>query len=88
MLVTNDYEYIFVQSEFYLGSEGEPGSYAKMLAEEFDVVAFNGYANQYLHDPITDVEVGERVRHKFANVPRGAIGAFVVGDVDPAAAGH
>jgi nitrite reductase (NO-forming) len=145
-----DHEYVFVQSEFYLGAEGEPGSYAKMLAEAPDIVAFNGYANQYLHDPITDVAVGERVRawvldagpsenssfhvigtifdtvykegayrlqpdeqrggaqaldlqpaqggfveftfdedgvypfvtHKFANVPRGAVGAFVVGDVE------
>jgi nitrite reductase (NO-forming) len=148
-----DHEYVFVQSEFYLGPEGEPGSYAKMLAEAPDIVAFNGYANQYLHDPITDVEVGERVRawvldagpsenssfhvigtifdtvykegayrlrpdeqrggaqaldlqpaqggfveftfdedglypfvtHKFANVPRGAVGVFHVGDVDAGA---
>jgi nitrite reductase (NO-forming) len=151
-----DHEYVFVQSEFYLGPEGEPGSYAKMLAEAPDIVAFNGYANQYLHDPITEVVTGERVRawildagpsensswhvigtifdtvykegayrlqpdegrggaqaldlqpaqggfveftfdedgvypfvtHKFANVPRGAVGAFVVGDVDPDAAAH
>ncbi len=151
-----DHEYVFVQSEFYLGAEGEPGSYAKMLAEAPDIVAFNGYANQYLNDPITDVAVGERVRawvldagpsensswhvigtifdtvykegayrlqpdetrggaqaldlqpsqggfveftfdedgvypfvtHKFANVPRGAVGAFVVGDVVPDAAAH
>lgn len=151
-----DHEFIFVQSEFYLGAEGEPGSYGKMLAEAPDIVAFNGYANQYLHDPISTVAQGERVRawilnagpsensswhvigtifdtvykegeyrlqpndgrggaqaldlqpsqggfveftfdvdgvypfvtHKFANVPRGAVGAFVVGDVDPAAAAH
>lgn len=146
-----DHEYVFVQSEFYLGPEGEPGDYGKMLAEDFDIVAFNGYANQYVHDPITDVAPDERVRvwvlnagpsensafhvigsifdtvykegsyrlhpdvddpggaqaldlqpsqggfveftfdvdgvypfvtHKFANVPRGAVGVFRVGDVD------
>jgi nitrite reductase (NO-forming) len=145
-----DHEYVFVQSEFYLGPQGEPGDYAKMLDEDHDIVAFNGYANQYLHDPIADVEVGERVRvwllnagpsensafhvigtifdtvykegayrldqaidadggaqaldlqpsqggfveftfdtdgvypfvtHKFANVPKGAVGVFSVGDV-------
>lgn len=57
-----DHEYVFVQSEFYLGAEGEPGHYGKMLNEDWDIVAFNGYANQYVHDPITDVGVGERVR--------------------------
>lgn len=149
-----DHEYVFVQSEFYLGADGEPGDYAKMLDEDWDIVAFNGYANQYVHDPITDVDPDERVRvwllnagpsensafhvigsifdtvfkegsyrlhpdrdapggaqaldlqpaqggfveftfdvdgyypfvtHKFANVPRGAAGAFVVGDTDEAA---
>ncbi|MTV24757.1 multicopper oxidase domain-containing protein [Nitriliruptoraceae bacterium ZYF776] len=57
-----DHEYVFVQSEFYLGPDGEPGDYAKMLAEEPDIVAFNGYANQYVHDPITAVAADERVR--------------------------
>jgi nitrite reductase (NO-forming) len=146
-----DHEYVFVQSEFYLGPDGEPGDYAKMLDEDADLVVFNGYANQYVHDPITDVAPDERVRvwllnagpsensafhvigsifdtvykegsyrlhpdqdhpggaqaldlqpaqggfveftfdvdglypfvtHKFANVPRGAVGVFAVGDVD------
>jgi nitrite reductase (NO-forming) len=145
-----DHEYAFVQSEFHLGPEGEPGDYTKMLAGTPDVVAFNGYANGYVHDPITDVKTGERVRvwllnagpsessafhvigtifdtvykegdyrltpaesasggaqaldlkasqggfveftfdtdgfypfvtHEFVNVPKGALGAFVVGDV-------
>jgi nitrite reductase (NO-forming) len=146
-----DHEYIFVQSEFYLGAQGEPGDLTKMMDEDIDIVAFNGYANQYVHDPITDVEPGEQVRawllnagpsenssfhvigtifdtvykegayrldqtanpeggaqaldlqpaqggfveftfdtdgvypfvtHKFANVPKGAVGLFRVGDVD------
>ena len=149
-----DHEYVFVQSEFYLGGEGEPGSLAKMQDEAWDIVAFNGYANAYLHDPITEVEPDERVRvwllnagpsensafhvigsifdtvykegayrlhpdsdapggaqaldlqpsqggfveftfdtdgfypfvtHKFANVPKGAVGVFLVGDVYPGA---
>lgn len=57
-----DHEYVFVQSEFYLGGEGEPGSLRKMDNEDWDIVAFNGYANQYAHDPITDVAPDERVR--------------------------
>ena len=149
-----DHEYVFVQSEFYLGPDGEPGSLAKMMNEDWDIVAFNGYANQYVHDPITDVDPDERVRvwllnagpsenssfhvigsifdtvykegayrlrpdrdapggaqaldlqpsqggfveftfdtdgfypfvtHKFSNVPKGAVGVFLVGDIDPGA---
>jgi len=149
-----DHEYVFVQSEFYLGPEGEPGSLAKMQDEAWDIVAFNGYANAYVHDPITEVQPDERVRvwllnagpsensafhvigsifdtvykegayrlhpdrdapggaqaldlqpsqggfveftfdtdgsypfvtHKFANVPKGAVGMFLVGDVDDGA---
>jgi nitrite reductase (NO-forming) len=57
-----DHEYVFVQSEFYLGAEGAPGDLTKMMDEDWDIVAFNGYANQYAHDPITDVVPDERVR--------------------------
>ncbi|MFP5255240.1 MAG: multicopper oxidase domain-containing protein [Acidimicrobiia bacterium] len=56
-----DHELIFVQSELYLGPEGEPGDLTKMQEVDFDAVVFNGYANQYKHAPI-QVEVGERVR--------------------------
>jgi nitrite reductase (NO-forming) len=148
-----DHEYVFVQSEFYLGPEGEPGDLTKMMNEDWDIVAFNGYANQYAHDPIDDVAPDERVRiwllnagpsensafhvigtifdtvykegayrlqpgegrggaqaldlqpsqggfvefsfdvdgsypfvtHKFANVGKGAVGVFLVGDVDAGA---
>jgi nitrite reductase (NO-forming) len=151
-----DHEYIFVQSEFYLGAQGSYGDHGKMQDEAWDIVAFNGYANQYAHAPITDVAVGERVRiwllnagpsenssfhvigtifdtvykegayrlhpdreqaggaqaldlqpsqggfveftfdedgvypfvtHKFANVERGAVGLFHIGDIDQNA-GH
>lgn len=146
-----DHEYVFVQSEFYLGPPGELADYDKMVASDWDIVAFNGYANQYVHAPIDGIQVDERVRvwllnagpsenssfhvigtifdtvykegsyrlhpdlhapggaqaldlqpaqggfveftfdadgvypfvtHKFANVPRGAVGLFKVGDVD------
>jgi nitrite reductase (NO-forming) len=56
-----DHEMLFVQSELYLGPDGQPGDLAKMQDEAFDAVVFNGYVNQYLHDPIR-VEPNERVR--------------------------
>ena len=55
------HEYLFVQSELYLGPEGKPGDLTKMVAEAADAVVFNGYASQYLHRPIR-VEPGERIR--------------------------
>lgn len=57
-----DHEYVFVQSEWYTGPEGEPGDLAKMQNDEWDAVVFNGYVNQYAHAPIDGIEVGERVR--------------------------
>ena len=56
-----DHEYVFVQSELYLGPEGAEGDLAKMVEEDWDAVVFNGYHNQYLHSPIR-VETGERIR--------------------------
>ena len=56
-----DHEYLFVQSELYLGPQGEPGDLDKMVDEEWDAVVFNGYVNQYSHSPVR-VEPGERVR--------------------------
>jgi len=55
-----DHEFVFVQSEYYLGPEGEPGDLAKMQDDAWDAVVFNGYFNQYLYVPIR-VEVGEWV---------------------------
>ena len=60
-LAPADHEFIFVQSELYLGPEGEPGDLGKMQEVDFDAVVFNGYANQYQHAPL-QVETGERVR--------------------------
>ncbi len=56
-----DHEFVFVQSELYLGAEGKPGDLTKMVGEEFDAVVFNGYVNQYKHQPIR-VEPGQRIR--------------------------
>ena len=56
-----DHEYLFVQSELYLGPQGAEGDLAKMVEEDWDAVVFNGYHNQYQHEPIR-VEAGERIR--------------------------
>ena len=56
-----DHEFVFVQSELYLGAEGDPGDLTKMQAEDHDAVVFNGYVDQYKHVPIR-VEPGDRVR--------------------------
>jgi nitrite reductase (NO-forming) len=56
-----DREYVLVQSEFYLGPDGQPGDLAKMRAEQPDAVSFNGYAAQYAHRPLR-ATAGERVR--------------------------
>jgi nitrite reductase (NO-forming) len=56
-----DHEYLLVQSELYLGPEGEVGDLAKMQRDAWDAVVFNGYVNQYRDRPIR-VEPGERVR--------------------------
>lgn len=56
-----DHEYLLVQSEFYLGEQGEAVDFDKLAADSPDIVAFNGYANQYDFDPMT-ARTGERVR--------------------------
>jgi nitrite reductase (NO-forming) len=45
-------EFVIVQSELYLGPEGQPGDLTKMINEQWDAVVFNGYWNQYKFDPI------------------------------------
>ena len=61
MLAPVDQEFVLVQSELYLGPEGQPGDLTAMQNEEHDAVVFNGYVNQYLNRPIR-VEPGQRVR--------------------------
>ena len=56
-----DRSYLLVQSEMYLGEQGGVVDTDKLRAEAPDVVAFNGYANQYDADPL-EARVGERVR--------------------------
>lgn len=56
-----DHEFMLVQSELYLGPDGQPGDLTKMQDEADDAVVFNGFVNQYQHRPIR-VEPGQRVR--------------------------
>jgi len=58
-----DTEVALVQSEWYLGPQGEPASLAKASAgaPAPDYVVFNGVANQYLDNPIA-IGTGEQVR--------------------------
>lgn len=56
-----DGEFVFVQSEYYLGPEGQPGDLSKMQQNNWDAVVFNGYYSQYLHAPIR-IEPGRRYR--------------------------
>jgi nitrite reductase (NO-forming) len=56
-----DREYVLVQSEFYLGPDGQPGDLTTMQTGSPDAVVFNGYTNQYVHRPLT-ATAGKRVR--------------------------
>jgi nitrite reductase (NO-forming) len=58
-----DNEFAFVQSEWYLGGQGEPSSYARanQVAASPDFVVFNGVANQYKDNPVA-VKTGGRTR--------------------------
>ncbi len=54
-------EYVVIQSELYLGAQGQRLDVDKVMAERPDAVVFNGYANQYDHRPLT-AHAGDRVR--------------------------
>ncbi|MCI0582002.1 MAG: multicopper oxidase domain-containing protein [Chloroflexi bacterium] len=58
-----DAEFAFVQSEWYLGPQGQPASLTKAAAAAPapDFVVWNGVANQYLDNPV-QVGTGDRVR--------------------------
>lgn len=58
-----DHEFAVVQSEWYLGPQGEPVSLTKASSGNPapDFVVFNGVANQYLDNPL-QVGTGSRVR--------------------------
>lgn len=63
-------EYVLVQHEWYLtepDSEGvHRGDYQKMFAARPDIVAFNGYPNQYRDDPLL-ADPGELIRIHIVN---------------------
>ncbi len=58
-----DNEFTLIQSEWYLGAQGQPADYAKAneVAASPDFVVFNGVANQYKDNPIP-VKTKGRVR--------------------------
>jgi nitrite reductase (NO-forming) len=58
-----DHEFAIVQSEWYLGPQGQPADYLKAsaAAPAPDFVVFNGVANQYKDHPLL-VDTGKRVR--------------------------
>ncbi len=60
-LAAVDREYLLVQGELYLGPQGETADAVKLAAKTPDLVAFNGYADQYVHQPLK-ARAGERVR--------------------------
>ena len=70
-----------VQGEYYIGQAGGLADMAKMTAENPDVVAFNGYANQYKYSPI-NVPVGQPIRIYVLNAGPSKWSAFhVIGDL-------
>ena len=76
-----DKELWLTQQEFYLGEPGKDADMAKMQAKQPDVIAFNGYANQYQAEPIP-VKVGEKVRMYVLNAGPSIWSAFhVIGTV-------
>ncbi len=60
-LPPSHHEFWLTQQEYYLGEPGGMADLAKMEAEQPDVIAFNGYADQYKEAPIV-VDRGHRVR--------------------------
>ncbi|MBI5309983.1 MAG: multicopper oxidase domain-containing protein [Actinobacteria bacterium] len=56
-----DRELWLTQQEFYLGEPNGDASVDKMVAKTPDVITFNGFASQYLKQPIA-VKRGERIR--------------------------
>jgi nitrite reductase (NO-forming) len=70
-----------VQQEYYIGKPGGVGDLAKMQAKRPDVIAFNGYADQYKTKPIA-VRRGERIRMYVLNAGPSIWSAFhVIGTV-------
>ncbi len=78
-----DAEFALVQSEWYLGPQGEPASLEKAMAAAPapDLVVFNGVANQYKDAPLA-VGTGERVRFFVLNAGPNVDSSFhIVGTI-------
>jgi uncharacterized cupredoxin-like copper-binding protein len=76
-----DKELWMTQQEYYIGKPGGDADMAKMQAKKPDVIAFNGFANQYKDAPIT-VRKGEKVRMYVLNAGPSIWSAFhVIGTV-------
>ncbi|MDQ2885336.1 MAG: multicopper oxidase domain-containing protein [Chloroflexota bacterium] len=73
-------EYVLVQSEFYTAQNSD-GTYSldttKVMNDQPDYVAFNGYANQYKAAPLT-AKAGERIRLYILNAGPSEFSAFHV----------
>ncbi|MDO5663200.1 MAG: multicopper oxidase domain-containing protein [Brachybacterium sp.] len=76
-----DHEWVVVQSEGYLGPDGEPIDVDKLQAEQPDVILWNGHANQYVHEPLR-ASAGDRLRIWVVDAgPNRAMSFHVVGGV-------
>jgi nitrite reductase (NO-forming) len=54
-------QFVFVQSEYYLGPQRSIADPKRIATQDPDLVTFNGYADQYSYRPIT-VKTGQKVR--------------------------
>jgi uncharacterized cupredoxin-like copper-binding protein len=76
-----DKELWMTQQEYYIGKPGQQADMAKMQEKKPDVIAFNGFANQYKDAPIS-VKRGEKVRMYVLNAGPSIWSAFhVIGTV-------
>jgi uncharacterized cupredoxin-like copper-binding protein len=76
-----DKELWITQQEFYIGKPGADADMAKMQAKKPDVIAFNGFGNQYKDEPIS-VRKNEKVRIYVLNAGPSIWSAFhVIGTV-------
>ena len=76
-----DKELWMTQQEYYIGAPGKSADMAKMQSKTPDVIAFNGFADQYKDNPIA-VKRGERVRMYVLNAGPSIWSAFhVIGSV-------
>ena len=76
-----DKELWITQQEFYIGKPGADADMLKLNAKQPDVIAFNGYGNQYADEPIP-VRKDEKVRMYILNAGPSIWSAFhVIGTV-------